>query len=169
MGQADCTGDILKFDPAGNRIASFDVAVGNQGTDHIDLAADGCTMFYASRTRDIFRFDVCTNAQLAHFNAQPLPGEAAFHLRTLPDGGVVVADAHVIVRLDAGGNQVRLYWVPGEPNYWGGLDVGGDGTFWATNAVTGNVYKFDLETGAVLNVFNTGTGPWTTAGVAVKP
>jgi hypothetical protein len=169
VGQAECTGDILKFDAAGNLLAAFDVAVGNRGTDHIDLAPDGCTMFYASRTQDIFRYDVCTNTQLPRFNAQPLPGEAAFHLRLLPDGGLVVADAQAIVRLDAAGNQTQMYWVPGEPNYWGGLDIGGDGTFWATNAVNGNVYKFDLQSGAVLGMFNTGTGPWTAAGVAVRP
>jgi Big-like domain-containing protein len=169
VGQAECTEDVLKFDAAGNLLGSFNVATGNRGADHIDLAPDGCTLFYASRTLDIFRYNVCTSTQLPRFNVQPLPGEAAFHLRILPDGGLVVADAQVIVRLDAVGNQIRLYSVPGEGNYWGGLDIVGDGTFWATNAVTSNVYKFDLETGAVLASFNTGTAAWTVAGIGVRP
>lgn len=169
VGQADTTGDIRKFDSAGNFVASFDVATAVRGTDHIDLAGDGCTMFYTSRTKDVFRYDVCTNTQLPMFNTAPLPGEAAYHLRVLPDGGVLVADSHVIVRLDASGNQVKLYFAPGESNYWGGVDLVGDGTFWASNAFNGNIYRFDLETGAILFSFNTGTGDGTAAGVGVKP
>jgi hypothetical protein len=169
VGQADVTGDIRKYDSAGNWVASFDVATGARGSDHIDLAPDGCTMFYTSRTKDVYRYDVCTSTQLPFFNTQPLPGEAAYHLRVLPDGGVLVADSFVIVRLDASGNQIQTYWVQGEPNVWGGVDLVGDGTFWATNAYSANVYKFDLQSGAVLASFNTGTGGNTAAGVGVRP
>jgi outer membrane protein assembly factor BamB len=168
VGQADATGDILKFDAAGNRVASFDVATAVRGTDHIDLAADGCTMFYTSRTKDVFRFNVCTNTQLPFFNTQLLPGEAAYHIRVLPDGGVLVADSLLIVRLDASGNQIQTYFAPGEPNYWGGLDLVGDGTFWASNAATDNIYKFDLQSGAILARFSAGSG-MTAAGVGVRP
>jgi outer membrane protein assembly factor BamB len=169
VGQADDSGDILKFDAVGNLLASFNVAVGVRGTDHIDLAADGCTMFYASRTKNIYRYNVCTNTQLPFFNTQPLPGDEAYHVRVLPDGGVLVADYQLIVRLDALGNQVRTYFAPGEPNFWGGVDHAGDGTFWASNAYSGNIYKFDLNSGAILASFNTGTGVYTAAGLAVKP
>src|SRR5436309_4655585 len=47
--------------------------------------------------------------------------------------------------------------------YWFGLDVVGDGTFWAVNNITSSVsskphvYRFDLATGAVGASFNTGT------------
>jgi outer membrane protein assembly factor BamB len=169
VGQADLTGDILEFDSAGNSLASFDVATGVRGTDHIDLGPDGCTMFYTSRTQDVFRYDVCTNTQLPFFNTQPLPGEAAFHVRVLPDGGVLVADAEVIVRLDASGNQIQTYEVLAEPNYWGGLDFVGDGTFWASNAYSANIYRFDLHSGGVLTSFNAGTGNFSVAGVGVRP
>ncbi|HEY2940896.1 MAG TPA: Ig-like domain-containing protein [Vicinamibacteria bacterium] len=168
VGQADDTGDILKIDPAGNLVASFDAAVGARGTDHIDLGTDGCTMFYASRTQDVLRFNVCTNTQLPNFNTQPLPGFAAYHVRALPDGGVLVADTQVIVRLDASGNQIQLYSAPGEQNYWGGVDITGDGTFWASNAATDNIYKFDLQSGAILASFNAGPGG-TAAGLGVRP
>ena len=173
VGQTDCTGAILKFDAAGNPVASFVVAVEQRGTDHIDLASDGCTIFYTSRGRNVLRFNVCTNTQLPNFNSQPLPGDPAngdpaYHVRVLPDGGVLVADSQVIVRLDASGNQLQTYTAPGEPNYWGGLDLVGDGTFWASNASTDKVYKFDLTSGAVLASFNTGTGGMHAAGVGVK-
>ena len=169
VGQADGTGDILKFDPAGNLMASFNVLTVNRGTDHIDLGLDGCTMFYTSRSKDVLRFNVCTGTQLPNFNTQPLPGEAAYHIRVLPDGGVLVADSNVIVRLDGSGNQIQTYFAPGEPNYWGGVDHIGNGTFWASNAQNGNIYKFDLASGAILAGFNTGTGDLTAAGVGVKP
>jgi sugar lactone lactonase YvrE len=168
VGQADCTAEILKYDSAGNLVRTFQVQLGARGTDHIDLASDGCTMFYASRTRDIFRFDVCNNVQLPVFNTQPLPGDSAFHVKTLPDGGVLVADSQVVVRLDAAGNQIRTYSVTGESNIWGGVDIVGDGTFWASNAFSANIYKFDLETGAILASFNAGTGNGTAAGVGVR-
>jgi DNA-binding beta-propeller fold protein YncE len=168
VGQADCTGDILKFDAAGNLVASFDALTTNRGTDHIDLASDGCTMFYSSRDKNIYRFNVCTNTQLLPFNIQPLPGDTAYHVRVLPDGGVLVADSAVIVRLDAAGNQIQTYVVSGETNYWGGVDYGGDGTFWATNAWTDKAYKFDLQSGAVLATINSGTSGFTLAGVGVR-
>jgi hypothetical protein len=133
------------------------------------MGLDGCTMFYASRTLDILRYNDCTNTQLPNFNAQPLPGEAAYHIRVLPDGGLLVADSHLIVRLDSSGNQIQTYFAPGESNYWGGVDHIGDGTFWASNAFTGNIYRFNLASGAVVSFFNTGTGSLTAAGVAVKP
>ncbi|PYQ11174.1 MAG: hypothetical protein DMF80_22450 [Acidobacteria bacterium] len=169
VGQADCAGSILKFDPSGNLVATFAPTVVNRGTDHIDLGADGCTMFYTSRSKDVLRFDVCANAQLPNFNTQPLPGDQAYHIRVLPDGGVLVTDTTLIVRLDASGNQVQTYVAPGESNYIGGVDLVGDGTFWATNSYSSNVFRFDLQSGAVLASFNTGTGNYTVTGLGVKP
>jgi hypothetical protein len=83
-----------------------------------------------------------------------------------------VADSRLIVRLDASGNQVQTYQTftePGESGWiWGGVDFVDGTTFWATNAYTDNVFKFDLQTGAVLNRFNTGTGGFDAAGVGVR-
>jgi DNA-binding beta-propeller fold protein YncE len=168
VGQADCSADILKFDANGNRLANFDAAVGVRGADHIDLATDGCTMFYSNWTKDVLRFDVCTNIQLPKFNLQPLPGDTVWHLRILPDGGVLVSNSQFIVRLDAMGNQIKQYFVLTEGNWWTGLDISPDGTFWSNNLASGNIYKFDLASGAVLASFNAGA-PWTAVGVAIKP
>ncbi len=168
VGQADGTGALLKFDAAGNPLATFHPAIGTRGTDHIDLASDGCTLFYTSRTHDVLRFDVCIGAQLPNFNTAPLPGYENYHLRILPDGGVLVAATQSIVRLDASGNLLQEYSVPNETNYWGGVDCIGDGTFWASNANSANIYRFDLRSGAVLASFNTGTGVWSVAGVGVR-
>ena len=78
-------------------------------------------------------------------------------LRVLPDGGVIVSSGEVIVRLNAAGVQTQTYQIPGEPSLWSGLDLVGDGTFWAGNYQSSNVYRFDLATGAVRAQFNTGT------------
>src|SRR5205823_3017727 len=111
VGQADCTKNILKFNAAGTLVDTFMVLVTNRGTDHIDLASDGCTMFYTSRDTNIYRYNVCTRAQVLPlaFNTQPLPGDSAYHVRVLPDGGVLVADGTGgIVRLDSSGNQIYV-------------------------------------------------------------
>lgn len=44
----------------------------------------------------------------------------------------------------------------------------GDGTFWAGNYESSNVYRFDLATGTVLSSFNTGTAAHTVVDVLVR-
>src|SRR2546426_2797495 len=53
VGQADGTAAVLKFEGAGNLLATLHPAVGTRGTDHIDLSTDRCTLFYTSRTNDV--------------------------------------------------------------------------------------------------------------------
>jgi len=86
----------------------------------------------------------------------------------LPDGGVLVSSGGVIARLNASGALIQTYSVPGESSPWTGLDLVGDGTFWAGNYETSNVYRFELANGVVLGAFNTGTPGHTVVGVRVK-
>ena len=44
VGQADCSGDVLKFSPSGALLANFRVAAENHGAEWIDLAPDNCTL-----------------------------------------------------------------------------------------------------------------------------
>jgi len=166
VGQAGCTGAVLKFAPGQSPIA-FTVAPDTQGSFWIDLAADACTIFYTSWGPNVKRFDGCAGVQLPDFNVAPMPGGATQDLRVLPDGGVLVSSGQVIARLSASGALVQTYEVA-EPGFWAGLDLVGDGTFWAANYETSNVYKFDLTTGTVLSSFNAGTAPHTVVGVRVK-
>jgi hypothetical protein len=168
VGQGDCTGDIRLFDAFGSYQASFDVAPDNRGSARIDLAGDGCTMFYTSQGPNVKRYDVCSGQQLPNFNAAPIPGGNANSLRILLDGGVLVAAESLIARLNAAGTLVQTYDLPGEPDLWLGLDLAGDGTFWASNYGSSNVFRFDLSTGTVLAGFNTGTPPTTVKDVLVK-
>lgn len=164
-GQADGSRDILKFDSAGNLLTSFDVATEDRGSDWIDLASDQKTIYYTSEDKSILRYDVSTGTQLPAF-ATGLHGPA-YALRILPDGGVLVADSVDIHRLDAGGNIVQTYDAGNNQN-WFALNLDPDGTsFWSASYDTGDVYKFDIATGAVLLNFNTGTGPNTVFGLTV--
>jgi hypothetical protein len=148
--------------------SAFFVAPDNQGSFWIDLAADGCTLFYTSWGPNVKRFDVCRGLQLPNFNLSPLPGGETQDLRVLPDGGVLVSSGEVIARLNAAGVLVQTYGVAGEPSLWAGVDLVGDGTFWAGNYISSNVYRFHLATGAVVTGFNTGTAERTVVGIRVK-
>jgi outer membrane protein assembly factor BamB len=173
VGQLDCSGDILKFDPSGTLVAAYDVATEPdadwQGSAWIDLAANGCTVFYTSGGRNVKRFDVCQNVQLTDFNRDVLPNPRAKVLRVLPDGGILFTNVSIIVRLDRSGRIVRTYDPPGEPDAWAWLDLVGDGTFWVSNYESSNVYRIDIATGAVLGGFNVAPPySFSLIGVAVK-
>lgn len=168
VGQASCRRSILKFSPAWAQPAEHLVAEDDQGVFWMDLAPDDCTIYYTSYGLNVKRYDACSGTQLPDFNAAPLRGATSQDLRLLPDGGVLVSSGPVIVRLDASGVEVRSYDVPGDSALWAGLDLTGDGGFWAANYFSSNVYKFDLATGTVLDSFNTGTQPNTAVGVRVR-
>jgi len=168
VGQSNCDGVILKLSP-GQPTTVYAVAIENGGSSWIDLAGGGCTVRYTSWGPDVKQFDTCTNTQLADFNLAPLPGGVTQGLRVLPDGGVLVSSGEVVARLDAQGTLVQTYSVsPDEAQYWAGLDLVGDGTFWVVNYYSSNVYKFDLTTGTVLASFNTGTPSETAVDVRVS-
>jgi hypothetical protein len=169
VGQAGCNRTILKFvqtsiDPP----LEYSVAQENQGVFWMDLAPDGCTMFYTSVGPNVKRFDVCTNSQLADFNAAPLPGGVTHDLRVLPDGGVLVSSGQVIARLDQFGVLSQTYEVPGETTLWAGLDLADNNTaFWAANYFSSNVHKFNLADGTRVAGFHAGTPPNTVVAVRV--
>ena len=168
VGQAGCRGGILKFLPGQLSPIELPAAGENQGVFWMDLAGDGCTLFYTSMGPNVKRFDGCAGLQLPDFNLEPLPGGLTHDLRVMPDGGVLVSSGAVIARLDASGALVETYQGPPENTLWAGLDLAGDGTFWAGNYYSSNVYRFDLATGAVIAAFNSGTPPNTVVGIRVK-
>ena len=169
VGQAGCRRTIMKFVQSEIDPTEHVVAIENQGVFWMDLAADGCTMFYTSIGPNVKRFDMCTDTQLADFNLEPLPGGTTHDLRVLPDGGVLVSSGLVVARLDQFGVLAQTYAVPGENTLWAGLDLAANGTFWAANYYSSNIHKFNLEDGAHLTSFNTGTPPNTAVAVRVMP
>jgi hypothetical protein len=156
VGLADATGDsLLKFDSAGQPVASFSPVAEDRGTDWIDLAPDQCTVYYTSEGTTVKTFNVCTDSQGADF-ATGLPGTFAYALRLLPGGGALVADTQTIVRLDATGQIVQQYDDPGATGFWFSLALDRDGTtFWAGDPTTGEVAHFNIATGSLLSTFTT--------------
>lgn len=157
VGSVDGDNDVRKFDAAGNPLDRYDVAVERRGSDWIDLAADKCTLFYTSEGARIMRFDVCTKIQLSDF-VNNLPHSAAYAVRLLPGGGLLVADSNEVLRLDATGNITQRYDAPGEDS-WFAVNLDPDGTsFWSGGISTGNVYKFDIASGNQITRIPTGQG-----------
>jgi hypothetical protein len=159
VGNGACSGDILKFDSAGNLLHTYNVATEVWGARWLDLDASGCVMFYTSGGLNISRYNVCTNTQLANFNSAPfVAGSAALGLRILPDGGVIASTTTQLLRLDATGSVVGTYDAVGEGGFASVfLDPDGQ-SFWTASYTTGTVYQFNIQTGAILNSFVTGSG-----------
>jgi outer membrane protein assembly factor BamB len=168
VGEGGCRKRLMKFVPNELYPTEFTVDDENLGVFWMDLAPDGCTMFYTSAGPSVKRFDVCTNTQLADFNTTPMPGGITQDLRVLPDGGVLVSSGQVVARLDSAGALVQTYSVPGEGALWAGLELDANGTFWAGNYFSSNVHKFSIGDGTRLATFNTGTPANTVVGIRVK-
>jgi hypothetical protein len=107
----------------------------------------------------------------ASYGNRPLHARLEF----LTPSGVVVATDSLIKRYDAQGGVVRTYDWSGH-NHWFALALDPDGTsFWAGDAVTGQVYRFDLATGNKLASFSTGftelacTGKAAVGGISILP
>lgn len=167
VGSADGDNDIRKFDSNGVLLAQFDVPVENRGSDWIDLAADQCTMYYTSKGKYIWRYDVCNDEVLPPFNAVPLPGSVARAFRLLPCGGILVADAEMIVRLDSCGNVVQTYTAYCH-HTWSTLVLDPDGkSFWTSDPPDADVARFDIASGAMITNFSTGTAPLSVYGLTV--
>src|SRR5688572_26563535 len=84
VGHASGGKQITHYTAAGALIEAFSPATEEAGTDWLDLANDGLTMFYTSEGTLVKRFNVNTNSQLPNFNAAPLT--EAYALRLLPPG-----------------------------------------------------------------------------------
>ncbi len=147
---------ILKFDSLGNAAGKFFADRESRGTDWVDLGADQCTLYYTSEGTHVKVFNVCTGTQLPDFNSTPLVGAAAYAHRLLANGDTLVADSSQIARLDDTGTLIQTYTVTNEGNFFA-LNLDPDGTnFWSADLVSGDVYKFNIDSGHILTHFNAG-------------
>jgi hypothetical protein len=173
VGHPDGDDDIYKYSANGTYLDQYDVAVDARGSDWIDLAADQQTMFYTSEGRAIQRYDVGTDTQLADFAALPGNGEA-YALRLLSanfSGGLLVADGSNIKRLDSSGNVTQTYdALDGGVSVgsWFALNLDPDGTsFWSGSFSNDKFYKFDINSGTILQTVDTGKGGSNLFGLSV--
>src|SRR5829696_7402941 len=124
----------------------------------LDLASDQKTVFYTSRNgvpaseRAVHRFDVAANADLPDF--VDLGGtQRTADVKLLPpgdgSGGLIVAQTADIKRVNGAGQVVQTYDVTGE-DQWFGIALDPDGrSFWGQTNSPGNVYRFNIASGAV--------------------
>ena len=165
VGETGCSHALLKFDPYGNLLASFQVATEIEGSDWIDLAADQCTIVYTSQGTSVFSFNACTNHQGPTLTSGLNTG---LGLRILPDGGALIANKQDIVRLDSAGRIITRYNSSGE-SCWVSLTLDPDGeSFWAVDYCSSDIVRFDITSGNQLTKFNSGTPTQTVFGIGMR-
>ncbi len=157
VGQPDGTRAVRKFSSAGTFLTQFTPTTQNRGTDWIDMSADQCTIFYTSEGSDIKKFNTCTTTQLANFCTAC--GSTMYGLRIRANGDVFVADggANLVRRFDSTGTQIQTYSDPGLNGFPFGVNLDPDGaTVWSANYSSGQVFRFNIATGAKVIDFNAG-------------
>lgn len=129
----------------------------------IDLAPDECTVYYEAMnsfgTNNLGRFDVCTGTQLPN-----QPGAWANDLQVLDDWRVLSQDDPYAVRHDPTGAQPSQFYPPGNQTLaLRSLALAADQkSFWSccsTDKSPSEIYRFDLDSGAMLAHWTPGAVP----------
>ena len=154
---------IAEYSPTGQRLPDIGpVQTELYGDDWIDLASDECTFYYTTEGTDILRYNKCANTQESNFNQVPFSGPAAFEVRILQNGEVLVADSSAVLLLDQNGNVIQTYSCSSLPGCQGQLfavAVDPSGTsFWTADSYSGDVWQVNMATGAVMQTINTNAG-----------
>ncbi|MHB1274128.1 MAG: DUF6531 domain-containing protein, partial [Rhodanobacter sp.] len=155
---------ILKFDANGNPLASYAAQAdptSGFGVDYSDLAADQCTLRYTSQGESIKQFNVCTDMQLPDlvtsipdlYPGTSLPIESLFAIRGLANGNLLVGTYDDVLLLNSSGGVIRRYPIPGMALVNVAIDPDMQ-TFWTADLYTGNVYRINIQTGAIVLHFN---------------
>jgi WD40 repeat protein len=154
VGQADGTHNILKFDPAGNLLATILIPAGNtdRGTDWIDLAKDQRTLYYNGEGPNMRTVDAITGV-IKTFTSK---GSVMFALRIMPNGNILAANSSNVLMFDSNGNIIRTYTGfvgaselfalnldPDGTSFWTG-DIGGSTGVWEVDIATGNILEHFL-------------------------
>jgi hypothetical protein len=171
---------INKFNTAtGALINSYSVAGGNGtgGTDWVDTYNPGTgQVIYDGEGTHVLSAILNANGtttQLADFTSAAT--EAAlthiFAMRTIPSGtfagDVLLANSVDDVLLDASGDIVKTY-LSGTGVGLFSLNLDPNGTdFWTGDFSNGNIWEINIATGAIDNMFSTGTGAGTLYGLSV--
>ncbi|HYH10287.1 MAG TPA: hypothetical protein VEK11_24780 [Thermoanaerobaculia bacterium] len=142
------SGEIFQFAPEGTLLRHRDVTEQPPAAGGIDLAADGCTVFYAV-DGELARWNACRDTP-AEFVTSNSGYAASYALRILRDGTFLLSvlgdNGRRTLHLNSAGGVLREYDVAGSD----ALAVDIDGTSFWTNA--GNyLVRVDIATGAVLS------------------
>jgi hypothetical protein len=115
-----------------------------------------------------------TTTQLADFSSAATERtlDHIFALRTIPSGtfagDVLVANSIDAVLLNASGNIIKTYTLPGNGGGDFSLNLDPNGTdFWTGDFASDTIWEVNIATGAIDEQFNTGSGPSTLYGISV--
>jgi hypothetical protein len=145
----------------------------NQGknSDWIDLATDQKTLYLTNETSSILKEDLSVASPSPATFSTPSAGQGAFAVRILSpfdgSGGFLVADSNRVAKLDSTGAVLTTYAFGNSKNLTA-LTLDPNGTSaWVADFKTGNVYRFNIQTGAI--EFKISTPGWTSPnGLCVK-
>ena len=92
---------MVRLDAQGKLVSDFSTP-DFPGSPHVDVAADSCTMFFATG-KNVGRYDICRRTRLADFATTD---ETVTDVKLLPDGGAVAASGLTLVRFAADGHVI---------------------------------------------------------------
>lgn len=154
-------GGLTKLSPTSTLLATYSPTSQGGGVVGIDLAPDGCTIYYTSASSSILRYDACTSTQLSDFVDNITTVCDTVKIRS--GGDVLVACAVVgagggVYHYDSAGHLLQFYSAASfNQTAPSALALDPDGTsFWVGDGDTGSVDKVDIETGRVLTQLQTG-------------
>jgi outer membrane protein assembly factor BamB len=143
------SGELYQFSADGTLVHFHDSTYDPPALGGIDLAADQCTVFYATSGL-LTRWDACLDTPASFFGPRLAGSSRA--LRLLSDGTFLIAVKGLlpdfenrVIHVDQGGNLIRSYPIPGDAL---ALDI--DGTSFWTNAGN-NLFRLDIATGQILS------------------
>jgi len=168
LQSTDAQVPILKFSATGVLLDRFVIPTGDRGTDWIELSSDQCTLYYTSEDAVVRRYNLCTRTPLPALISSLVPPCYALRLRA--NGELMVACRDNVYRITPAGAIAQTYTrlSLGETNLNGvfALNLDPDVTsFWTAGLLSGNVYRVDVQSGAVLTTFNGGANG--VAGLAI--
>jgi PEP-CTERM motif len=143
---------------------TFTVTGGNGtgGTDWMDFL-NPTTAIYDGEGTKILRYNLATSTQLTDFTSAATESALThiFALRTIPAGAfagdVLVANSINAVLLDASGNIIKTYTLPGDAGLDFALNLDPNGTdFWTGDITSDNVWEVNIATGAIDQQWNAG-------------
>jgi len=147
VGTTDGSNRLLKFSSSGQLLDAFAMPAQSKGVAWFDIATDQRTMYYTSDDNVVHRYDLAARAALPDFAT--LMDGTVHALRLLPnDQGLLVAGSIYVTRLDMSGQVAARLWLP--ERQFSALNITPDGRQFWTSTQRGELYRFDVASGAVL-------------------
>lgn len=125
----------------------------NLNSDWIDLANDQKTLYLTNETASVDSEDLSAAAPAPSLFTTPSAGQTGYAVRVLSpfdgSGGFLVADSNNVVKLDSTGT-IPTFYVFGNSKNLRALTLDPNGTSaWVADFKSGNVYRFNIQTGAI--------------------